>query len=92
MLNQLVLVGRIKEIKEDKNIVLAVSRAYKNEEGIYETDLIPIVLSDKLFDNAKEFCQVNDVIGVKVRLETKDNNIIIIAERLTLLSNRKSEK
>ena len=92
MLNPLVLVGRIKEIKEDKNIVLAVSRAYKNEDGACETDLIPIVLSDKLFDNAKEFCQVNDVIGVKGRLETKDNNIIIIATQLTFLSSGKSKK
>ena len=92
MLNQLVLVGRIKEIKEDKNIVLAVSRAYKNKDGAYETDLIPIVLSDKLFENAKEFYQVNDIIGVKGRLETKDNNIIIIATRLTFLSSGKSEK
>ena len=92
MLNQLILVGRIKEIKEDKNIVLAVSRSYKNEDGAYKTDLMPIVLSDELFENAKEFCQVNDIIGVKGRLETKDNNIIIIATRLTFLSSGKSEK
>ena len=69
-----------------------MSRSYKNEDGAYETDLIPIVLSDKLFDNAKGFYQVNDIVGVKGRLETKDNNIIVIATRLTFLSSGKSEK
>ena len=53
MLNQTVLVGRlvqdpeIKELENDKkvcNITLAVTRSYKNADGIYENDFIPITL------------------------------------------------
>lgn len=48
MLNQIVLVGRLvqdPEIKELENgmktsyITLAVPRSYKNSEGVYETEL-----------------------------------------------------
>ena len=51
MLNQIVMVGRLvqdPEIKELENgiktsyITLAIPRNYKNSEGIYEADFIPV--------------------------------------------------
>lgn len=102
MLNQIVLVGRLvqdPEIKELENgvktsyITLAVPRNYKNSDGIYETDFIDCVVWKNIADNVKEYCKKNDIIGVRGRIQTRkeeDKNIIeIVAERVTFLSNRK---
>lgn len=102
MLNQIVLVGRLvqdPEIKELENgvktnyITLAVSRSYKNADGIYETDFIPCLLYKGIAEKTTEYCKKGDVIGVKGRIQTKqeeDKNIIeIVAEKVTFLSSRK---
>jgi single-strand DNA-binding protein len=102
MLNQIVLVGRLvsdPEIKETENgnkvsyITLAVPRSYKNSDGIYETDFIPCLLYKGIAENAVEYCKKGDVIGVKGRIQTKqeeNKNIIeIVAEGVTFLSSRK---
>lgn len=102
MLNQVILVGRLvqdSEIKELENgirtsyITLAVSRSYKNSDGIYETDFIPVRLYKGIAENTTEYCKKGDVIGVKGRIQTKqeeNKNIIeIIAEKVTFLSSRK---
>ena len=102
MLNQIVLVGRLvsdPEIKETENgnkvsyITLAVPRSYKNSEGIYETDFVPCKVGYPMCDNVKEYCKKGDLIGIKGRMQTKqeeDKNILeIVAERVTFLSSRK---
>lgn len=102
MINQIVLVGRLvsdPEIKETENgnkvsyITLAVPRSYKNSEGIYETDFVPCKVGYPMCDNVKEYCKKGDLIGIKGRMQTKqeeDKNILeIVAERVTFLSSRK---
>lgn len=102
MLNQIVLVGRLvqdPEIKELENgvkasyITLAVSRSWKNADGIYETDFIPCLLYKGIAENTTKYCKKGDVIGVKGRVQTKqeeNKNIIeIVAEKVTFLSSRK---
>ena len=102
MLNQIIIVGRLvqdPEIKELENgvktsyITLAVSRSWKNADGIYETDFIPCLLYKGIAENTAEYCKKGDVIGVKGRIQTKqeeNKNIIeIVAEKVTFLSNRK---
>ena len=100
MLNQTVLVGRISndpiiEEMEDRkycNITLAVPRSYKNENGEYDTDLIPITLWNGIAENTKEYCKKGDLVGVKGRIQAKDNNIEIVAEKLTFLSSKKVDE
>lgn len=102
MLNQMILVGRLvqdPEIKELENgqrvsyITLAVPRSYKNADGIYETDFIPCMVWDNIADNVKEYCKKGDLVGIKGRIQTRqeeDKNIIeIVAEKVTSLPNRK---
>lgn len=102
MLNQIVMVGRLVqdlEIKELENgqrvsyITLAVPRSYKNADGIYETDFIPCMVWNNIADNAKEYCKKGDLLGIKGRIQTRqeeDKNIIeIVAEKVIFLSSRK---
>lgn len=102
MLNQIVLVGRLvqdPEIKELENgqrvsyITLAVPRSYKNADGIYETDFITCMVWNNIADNVKEYCKKGDLLGIKGRIQTRqeeDKNIIeIVAEKAIFLQNRK---
>lgn len=100
MLNQIIIVGRLvsdpqtTENKEEKEaiITLAVPRSYKNSNGIYEVDFIPI----KLFNGttqATEYCKLGDVIGVRGRVEklNQEDNLKIIADKITFLSTQKGK-
>ena len=89
MLNQVILVGRIKEIK-DYEIKLAVSRSCKNKDGKYETDVITINMTQKIGDNVQEFCHKGDILGVKGHIE-KHNNIKIFADKVTFLTSHTKE-
>ena len=96
MLNQLVLVGRLKEIKEIKEellITIATPRPFKNEDGEYETDYFDILVRNGLVQNVKEYCNNNDLIGIKGRLEQIKDSVIpaIVAEKITFLSSKKED-
>lgn len=99
MLNQVVLVGRlshdleIKEIEENKkelSVVLAVPRSFKNEEGIYETDFINCKVFGYMLNSVLEYCKKGDLLGIRGRLQVVNNNIVVIAERVTFLSSKSS--
>ena len=86
--------GKIVEIKEEKDggtLILAVSRTFKNEEGLYDKDDIPIKLDEGFIKNIKEYCKTNDTVGVKGRLQMIDNTLTIVAEKITFLSSGKKE-
>lgn len=102
MMNQTILVGRItsdvKEVVEEQPLVitLGVPRSYKNEEGIYDTDFIPVKLSGMIAKNTAEYVKKGDLIGVKGRLQSDEvngfNMLSVVAERITFLSaSRESE-
>lgn len=89
-MNYLVLVGRIKEINEDRVIIL-VTRNYKNENGDYETDIIPCYFKGTISKNANEYCKIGDTIGVKGRIESLNNEVMIMVNNLTFLSSKKQK-
>lgn len=99
MLNQIVLVGRLvqdPEIKELENgnkvtnITLAIPRSYKNSNGIYDTDFIPCIVWNEMAENAAEYCKKGNIIGVKGRLQKLEGNELqVVAEKVTFLSSKK---
>lgn len=101
MLNNIVLVGRIVndlEIKENENgvkqvnMVLAIPRNFKNANGEYETDFIPVVIYKGIAENVSEYCKKGDIVGIKGRIQMQDNNIQIISEKVTFLSSKKADE
>lgn len=83
------------------NITLAVPRSYKNSNGEYDTDFISCVLWRGVAEKTAEYCQKGDLIGVRGHIqtrqveypdETRHNVVEVIAEKVTFLSNRKSEE
>lgn len=108
MSNNVILVGRLvndteviitESGKKIADIVLAVNRSFKNEEGIYETDFINCRLYGEVAEQTSYWCKKGDIVGVRGRLETyntitEDNNkqkhMIVIAEKITFLSSNKA--
>lgn len=92
MLNQVIIVGRLTSEVEDNKITLAVQRIFKNEEGIYETDFIPVIVQGGIESNMKEYCHKGDIVGIKGRTETREDKVVIIAEKVTFLSSKKKDE
>ena len=90
MLNQVVVVGRIYSM-ENGELVMAVPRSFKNENGEYDTDYIDVRLSKSINENVSTYCEKGDLVGVKGRLESSINKMQVIAEKVTFLSSRKKD-
>lgn len=109
--NQVILVGRLTSdpevvtLEKDKKmsaITIAVTRSFKNMEGIYEADFIRCILWNTIALNTCEYCHTGDVVGVKGRIQTrsyetdkKEKKYVteVIAEKITFLSsNKKNEE
>lgn len=95
MLNQVVMVGRIKNIDVKDNkcyIKITVPRSYKNENGEYENDILDTMVVGGMVDNVENYCTVGDLIGVKGRLEETNKGMIVVAEKVTFLSSKKVDE
>lgn len=108
-MNQIVLVGRLtsdpeiittENEKQMSAITIAVTRSFKNTDGIYESDFIRCILWNNIALNTCEYCHTGDVVGVKGRLQTRsyeDENknrkyiTEVIAEKITFLSSKKTD-
>ena len=82
MLNQCVVVGRIKDVYYDENIIeIICPRQTPNE-----SDIIPCKFSDNIKENLKTYCNKGDMIGVKGRLINEGTTVFVQAEKVTFLS------
>ena len=85
--------------KKMSRITLAIPRSFKNMNGEYESDFINCVLWDSVAKSTVEYCKKGDIVGVKGRIqsrmvetdEEKKYYIDVIAERVTFLSNKKTD-
>ena len=72
-------------------ITLAITRPYKNANGEYETDFIPVCIYNEMANSLVEYTRAGDLIGVKGRLENVYNNdtskLIVVADKVTFLSS-----
>ena len=91
MQNQMILVWRLidnPKIEENKTIVtLSVPASVKDENGEYPVDTIEVELFDNIAKNTAEYCKKGDVIGVKGRIQKRDDEPMkIVAEKVTFLT------
>ena len=92
MLNQFMLVGRIKRILFYENtIVVAVTRSTK-EGDAYLQDNVEISVPKNMMDSIENNCHVETMVGVKgVIRETAMERVELIAEKITYLGNTKHD-
>ena len=79
MINSVVLIGRttkmpeIRTIKDDKKVAtftLAVTRNYKNKNGDYETDFVPVI-AYRSVDFIEKYVGKGDMIGVRGSIQVR---------------------
>lgn len=86
MLNQIILVGRVTHTIENNTLTLAVPRSFKNSDGEYETDFIPVYVSGTLLTQAQNYLKIGDIVGIRGRIQATNSIPRIVAEKLTFLS------
>ncbi len=107
MHNLVYLIGRLTEDPEVKkyddgksrlSINLAVQRAFKNDEGIYETDFIRCILWNGIASNTSEYCHKGDLVGIKGRLQNRSYEdkgetkyaMEVVVDRVSFLASKKN--
>lgn len=77
-------------------IFVAVSRDYKNAEGITEADFIKVVLWNGIASATKDYCHKGDVVGIRGKLQTrtyetdekqKKHILEVIADKITFINS-----
>ena len=68
----------MKKLESDNKattLVLAVTRAFKNMNGNYDTDFIRISLWNGIAENAAEYLRKGDIVGIKGRISVRDTEV-----------------
>lgn len=109
MKNMVYLIGRLvddPEIKKSEKdneytlITVAVSRDYKNSDGIYETDFIRCSLWNGIAKQVCEYCHKGDLVGIKGRIQNRSYEsenetkyvTDVIVDKVSFLSSKKIEE
>ena len=102
MLNQIIAVGRLVNdpiVEEDESekkvseITLAIPRNFKNSEGEYDKDIIPVTLWGGIAENTCKYCKEGDLVAVKGRLQRLEGNTLqVVAEKINFLSSKKENE
>lgn len=89
MLNQFVMVGRLKEILNESEIVIVVNNLEKNKDGEYTNEELTIEIGTTLMKNIEEYCKPGDIVGINGKIKHPNK---LVAEKITFLSSKKEEK
>lgn len=90
MLNQVILVGRIQEMKrEGKELLvsLLIRKSIEEEDVI----LVSCVLKNELANNVEKISKKGDLMGVKGFVDYRDG-MVVTAEKITLLSSHQEKE
>ena len=86
MLNRFVVVGRLKEILNERDIIIVVNNLEKNKDGEYTNEELTIETGTTLMKNVEEYCKPGDILGIKGKIKHPNK---LVAEKISFLSNRK---
>lgn len=94
MMNMFTIIGRLNNKPETDekgkvDLELIVPRSFKNIDGIYENDIIKVRLWNPISTTTQEYCERGDLMAVKGRIQVNDNEMTLVAEKVSFLSNKK---
>lgn len=80
-MNQIVIVGSIIDMPSIQSnnstnyarILLNVQRAFKNSDGVYESDQIMVTLWRGITESVLDYCKVGCVLALRGRIKSIDN-------------------
>lgn len=94
MLNQILLIGKIKNIqknikissKEFIKVSLVVQRNYKNFNGQFDCDLINLFFWKDILASHRQLLINNNFVAIKGRVENHNGKELLIGELITLVN------
>lgn len=93
MMNNITLVGKIvdKKINQDNilTVDVSVSRKYKNSDGVYDADIIPVQITGSTAESTNSYCRIGDIIGIRGSLKNNDGNINVCTDKVTFITVKK---
>lgn len=90
MFNSVTLVGRINFMNPACNTleIKCIKQLYKNDIKVETEEVyIPVIVSDLIMKQTKQYCNINDMIGIKGYLKNQDGRLMVMAEKITVLSH-----
>jgi single-stranded DNA-binding protein len=88
MLNQVILIGKIKNITElsnKKELLLEVDRTFTDNEGV-KSDLFVCEVWNCLFNKMVSLCSIGDLVAIRGRVNYEEESFIINVENFLLLN------
>jgi len=95
MINNVVLTGRVIELPKMRetptgikyaNILLEVVRPFKNEDGIYDSDKVSVILGENYTEKVNDVCKIGDMFGIQGRIQPEDGiTYEIVAEHVSFM-------
>lgn len=86
-MNQFIFIGDVTEINlQDNYFKVSVKRLYKNLDGDYDKDNLKVFAYKQINEQLKEHLCEGQIVGVRGRVETRDNEIVLIADKVSLLT------
>lgn len=93
MINLVTFVGRINYIYTEDNIleIKCTKIIYKDEIKVGEEEVyIPVLVGDSMMKHIQQYCNINDVVGVKGWLKNRDGKLIVMADKVTFLASQQA--
>ena len=90
MFNSVTLVGHINFMNPECNIleIKCIKQLYKNDIKVGTEEVyVPVIVSDLIMKQTKQYCNINDMIGIKGYLKNRDGRLMVMAEKITVLSH-----
>lgn len=82
MINNVILTGRFKGFNDDNQLLLKI-------ENLENHQIVKIDITSDLKDKIVDFIKEEDIVGIKGYIELNSvNEIIIVANKITFLSNK----
>lgn len=88
MLNQVVIIGRIQKIMEYENDKVILKLKVESNSN---SELFDVNLQKNIAKTLSETCSENDIVGIKGKLECIDGKMMIHADKVTFLTQKKEK-
>lgn len=86
-MNQFIIIGKTTENKLENNYFsVEVTRRLKNQDGGYDTDILKVLAFGEISKGLYEYLCEGMMVGVTGRIEVRDGEMVLIAEKVSFLS------
>ena len=87
-LNSFILVCKFNSLIKINDTVSCLN-IYQHHED--EDVIIPVIIFNKCIDHLKKSCEPGDLIGIKGHIDTDDNGLIIVTDKITFMHTKRDD-